>query len=107
LVFAVVCLGNYVWPPTYESSARLRLTRGREVYQTDASVTKSMEGVAMVQMSAQDVNSEIDLIASKDVLEFGGEGNGPGQDFPVSRAYCARSIARRRNRPTRPCTVSN
>ena len=83
LVFAVVCVGNYVWPPTYESSARLRLTRGREVYQTDASVTRSMEGVAMVQMSAQDVNSEIDLITSNDVLGLVAKDMGLDKEFPM------------------------
>lgn len=69
LVFAIVFVGNYVWPPTYESTARLRLTRGREVYQTDASVMKSQENIAMIQMGTQDVNSEIDAIRSRDVLE--------------------------------------
>lgn len=69
LVFAIVFVGNYVWPPTYESAARLRLTRGREVYQTDPSVMKSQENIAMIQMGTQDVNSEIDVIRSRDVLE--------------------------------------
>jgi uncharacterized protein involved in exopolysaccharide biosynthesis/Mrp family chromosome partitioning ATPase len=69
LVFAVTFVGNYVWPPTYESTAQLRLMRGREVYQTDPTVMKSTENIAMVQMTVEDVNSEIESITSKDVLE--------------------------------------
>lgn len=69
LVFAVAFVGNYVWPPTYESVAGIRLTRGREVIQSDPTVIKTQTSIAMVQMSQQDVNSEIEMFRSKDVLE--------------------------------------
>ncbi|HNR36116.1 MAG TPA: polysaccharide biosynthesis tyrosine autokinase [Candidatus Hydrogenedentes bacterium] len=85
LVFAIVFVGNYVWPPTYESSARLRLTRGREVYQTDPSVMKSQENIAMIQMGQQDVNSEIDVIRSRDVLEQVAKDMGLDQPQPPAK----------------------
>ncbi len=28
-VFALVFVGNYIWPPTYESMAKVQVTRGR------------------------------------------------------------------------------
>jgi uncharacterized protein involved in exopolysaccharide biosynthesis/Mrp family chromosome partitioning ATPase len=82
LVFAVVFVGNYIWPPTYESVAQLRLMRGREVYQTDPTVIKSAEGIAMVQMTNQDVNSEINVIRSKDVIEQAAKDLGLDKEFP-------------------------
>jgi len=69
VVFGVVVVGNYAWPPTYESAAKVRLMRGREVSQTDPTVTRSSAGVTMVQMTPEDVNSEIELIYSDDVLK--------------------------------------
>ncbi len=68
-VFAVVFAGNFAWPPAYESSAKIRLMRGREVSQVDPTVVRSSSGIAAVQLSREDVNSEIDLLYSNDVLQ--------------------------------------
>ena len=68
IVFATVFVGNYVVPPTYESISKVRLMRGREVMQTDPTVTKSA-AMPMVALSLEDVNSEIELIKSSRVLE--------------------------------------
>lgn len=68
IVFAVVFAGNYVWPPTYESAAKVRLMEGREQLVADPTVTRSAAEMTMVQMSIEDVNSEIELIYSDDVL---------------------------------------
>lgn len=69
VVFIVVFVGNYIWPPTYESEARVRLMRGREVSQADTTVTQASESITMVQMGIEDVNSEIELLHSDDLLE--------------------------------------
>ena len=68
IVFAVVFVGNYVWPPTFESSAQVRLTRGREVSQADPTVTQAAQTINMIQMTVEDINSELNLIHSKDLL---------------------------------------
>ena len=67
LVFALVFVGNYVWPPTYESTARVQIKRGRETIAVDPSVLKGVSS-PMVQMSTYDVNTIIDLVYSNDVL---------------------------------------
>lgn len=69
VVFFVVFVANYVWPPTYESEARIRLMRGREVSQADTTVTQSSDTITMIQMGIEDVNSEIELLHSADLLE--------------------------------------
>ncbi|MBI2434565.1 MAG: hypothetical protein HYV26_17050, partial [Candidatus Hydrogenedentes bacterium] len=68
IVLVVVFLGNYIWPPTYESTAKVRLMRGREVSQTDPTVTQASQGVTMIQMSIEDINSEVELLHSQNVL---------------------------------------
>ena len=74
LVFAAAFGVNYVWPPTYESVASIRLTRGREAVGTDTTVLKSQASIAMVQMTQHDVNSEIEMIRSRNVLQKVAEG---------------------------------
>ncbi len=69
LVFATVFVGNYVWPATYEAEAKVRLIRGREVSQADPTVTPAAQELTMVQMGVEDINSEIQLIHSRDLLE--------------------------------------
>lgn len=69
LVFALVFVGNYVWPPTYESSAKVRIMRGREVSQTDTTVTHAAQELTMIQLGVEDINSEIEMIHSRDLLE--------------------------------------
>ena len=68
LVFLAVFLGNSVWPPTYESSTKVRLVRGREVSQADTTVTRGAPNVNTVTMGIEDINSEIELIRSHDLL---------------------------------------
>ena len=68
VILAVVFVGNYVWPPTFESEAKVRLMRGREVSQTDPTVTQTQQGVTMIQMGIEDINSEVELLHSRDVL---------------------------------------
>ncbi|HOF40696.1 MAG TPA: exopolysaccharide transport family protein [Candidatus Hydrogenedentes bacterium] len=68
LVFGVVLVGNYLWPPAYESIAKVRLIRGRTTSQPDPTVVHSEAGMLMMQLSREDVYSEIDLIYANDVL---------------------------------------
>lgn len=67
IVLAVVIVGSYVWPPTYESVAKVKVMRGREVAQADPTVTSS-SSMMLTQLSIEDVNSEIELMHSEDVL---------------------------------------
>lgn len=69
LIFAVVFVGNYLWPPTYESMAKVRLVRGREVSQTDPTVTSTGQDMTMISLTVEDLNSEIELVHSRDLLE--------------------------------------
>lgn len=66
-IILVTFIGGYVWPPSFISESKIRLTRGREVSQTDPTV---MGGSAMnmITLGAADVNSEIELIHSHDLL---------------------------------------
>ena len=85
LVFAVTFIGNYAWPPTYESSAKLRLMRGRETSQTNSTVLRTPgESVAMVTMTQEDLNSEIELIYSADVLQAVAQKVGLDKEMPGS-----------------------
>ncbi len=68
LVTALVTAGSVFWPPTYESEAKVRLMRGREVAQTDPAFVRGGAGYGVVQLSREDVNSEIELLYSNDVL---------------------------------------
>ena len=68
-VFGAVFAGNFAWPPSYESQAKIRLMRGREVSQADPTVVRSASGIAAVQLSREDVNSEIETLYSNDVLK--------------------------------------
>jgi tyrosine-protein kinase Etk/Wzc len=67
-VLVVVLVLSYIWPPTYESSAKIQLTRGREVSQADPTVTASAQSVMLMQLGVEDVNSEIELLHSDNVL---------------------------------------
>lgn len=69
LIFAVVFVGNYLWPPKYESSAKVRLVRGREVSQSDSTVTQSGQDMTMISLTVEDLNSEIELVHSRDLLQ--------------------------------------
>ena len=69
VVTGVVLVGNYVWPPTYESVAKVRLIRGRTTSQPDPTVVQTEAAMLMVQLSREDVHSEIDLIYANDVLQ--------------------------------------
>ena len=69
VVFVVVFAGNYVWPPTYESVARVRLIEGREQLMAPATVTRSAVDVTTAQLTVEDVHSEIEIIYGDDVLE--------------------------------------
>lgn len=66
-VLIVVIVGSYIWPPTYESHAKVKVMRGREVAQADPTVTSS-NSMMMTQLGIEDVNSEIELMHSEDVL---------------------------------------
>jgi uncharacterized protein involved in exopolysaccharide biosynthesis len=83
-VFAVVFVGNYAWPPSYESTAKVRLMRGRETSQTNSTVLRTPgESVSMVQMTPEDLNSEIELIYSADVLAKVAAETGLNQGIPT------------------------
>ena len=67
LVVAGVFVGNMVWPPTYESSAKIQLLRGRETLQPTTPLTDSVS-TPLISMTKEDVNSEIEMILSDEVL---------------------------------------
>jgi len=67
IIIGVTFVGGYVWPPSFESEAALRLTRGREVSQTDPTVMGG-NAMNMIQLGPADINSEIELIHSHDLL---------------------------------------
>lgn len=85
-VLAGVYVGNLVWPPTYESVAKVQLLRGRETLQPTMPLTDSAS-TPLLSMMEEDVNSEIQLIYSDDVLravvdaERLAEGFGGGTGF--------------------------
>lgn len=68
LIAVVAGVLSYVWPPSFESEAKVRLTRGREMSQTDTTVTKTFNDMTMIQLSVEDVNSEIELLHSDDLM---------------------------------------
>lgn len=67
VIIGVTFVGGYVWPPSFESEAKMRLTRGREVSQTDPTVMGG-NAMNMIQLGPADINSEIELIHSHDLL---------------------------------------
>lgn len=67
IIIAITFVGGYIWPPSFESEAKIRLTRGREVSQTDPTVIGGT-GMNMIQLGPADINSEIELIHSHDLL---------------------------------------
>ncbi|MCP4643243.1 MAG: polysaccharide biosynthesis tyrosine autokinase [bacterium] len=69
VVFGVVFAGNYVWPPTYESVAKVRIMEGRDQQVADPTVTRSAAEMITMGMTIEDVNSEMEMIYSDDVLE--------------------------------------
>jgi len=91
LFLVVVVVGVYVcniiWPQTYESTAKVQMLRGRETLQTATPLTDSAT-TPMISMTEEDLNSEIQMIYSDDVLKevvteakldqegFGGRGGG-------------------------------
>jgi uncharacterized protein involved in exopolysaccharide biosynthesis len=66
IVFAAVFAGNQVWPPTYESVARIQILPGRETLEPTTPLTS--KGSPVMTMSIEDVNSEIQILLSDDVL---------------------------------------
>lgn len=68
-VLIVVTAVSYLWPPTFESIGKVKIMRGREVAQADVTVTQTTQAMSLSQLSIEDVNSEIELMRSKDVLE--------------------------------------
>lgn len=81
IVFVIVFGLNYVLPPTYESATRLRMIEGREQLSAPATVMQSDIGLVTMQMTTEDVNSEIELLYSEDVLNNVIEALKPGLDL--------------------------
>jgi len=67
-VIVIVVIANQVWPETYESDASVRILRGRQVTQIQPTAVQMTGSMAVVQMGREDVNSEIELLLSNDVL---------------------------------------
>lgn len=68
LVFVLVFVGNYLWPPAYESVAKVQVTKGRETVAADPAVLDAPISMPVSQLRMEDVNTTIDLIYSNDVL---------------------------------------
>ncbi|MCC6798327.1 MAG: hypothetical protein IT366_24655 [Candidatus Hydrogenedentes bacterium] len=71
LFIVVVVVGvyicNMIWPQTYESIAKVQLLRGRETLQPTTPLTDSAT-TPLISMTEEDVNTEIQMIYSDDVL---------------------------------------
>ncbi len=67
IIIVITGIGGYIWPPSFVSEAKIRLTRGREVSQADPTVTGG-GGMNMITLGPADVNSEIELVHSHDLL---------------------------------------
>jgi succinoglycan biosynthesis transport protein ExoP len=68
-IILLTFIGGYVWPPSYISESKVRLTRGREVSQADPTVMGGGSSVMnVINLGPADVNSEIELIHSHDLL---------------------------------------
>lgn len=68
VLFLIVGGLNYIWPPTYESEAKVRIIKGREVMQADPTVTRSAQEISMHTLTIEDINSEIELLQNTDLL---------------------------------------
>ncbi|MFA6244056.1 MAG: Wzz/FepE/Etk N-terminal domain-containing protein [Candidatus Hydrogenedentales bacterium] len=67
VVIAATFGGNQIWPPTYESTARIQILPGRETLQSTTPLTSQTMN-PVITMSVEDVNSEIQIMLSDDVL---------------------------------------
>ncbi|GMV99787.1 MAG: hypothetical protein AMXMBFR84_09260 [Candidatus Hydrogenedentota bacterium] len=67
IVILGVFVGNIIWPETYESQAKIQLVRGAESSSVQPTVIQE-NGTAVVTMNEFDINSEIQIIFSNDVL---------------------------------------
>lgn len=67
VVVAGVYVCNLIWPQTYESVAKIQLLRGRETLQPATPLTDSAT-TPVISMTEEDLNSEIQMIYSDDVL---------------------------------------
>ena len=70
VVLAVVILLSFIWPPTYQSVGKVQLMRGREVTQSGpmSGATSAGNVMSMVQLGVENINSEMELMRSQDVL---------------------------------------
>ena len=83
LVVAVTLVFGYMWPPSFESEASVQISHGREVSQADTTVMGSETSMSMIQMSVEDLNSEIEILLSEDVMRNTVESLGLDSDpFP-------------------------
>ena len=87
---------NYLWPPTYESSALVKLVRGREVSQADPTVTPTGQELTMVSLTVEDLNSALEILKSEDLLknvvtelDLANNSNFPDGDSPMRAPYQA------------------
>ena len=68
VVIVAVFVGNQLWPATYEATAELRILRGRETSQLQPSAVQMSGSATLVQMGREDINSEVEVMLSNDVL---------------------------------------
>lgn len=69
LTIAVVAVGSYVWPETYESVAKLRLLRGPQTLNMDPAVQTGSANI-VTQLTSLEVNSEIETLRSENVFRM-------------------------------------
>lgn len=67
--FSTVFVGVYLWPETYESSAKILVKLGRENAAVPVGIPSSQQFVAAIGVRKEDINSEIELIRNRVIVE--------------------------------------
>lgn len=67
--FSTVFVGVYLWPETYESSAKILVKLGRENAAVPVGIPTSQQFVAAIGVRKEDINSEIELIRNRVIIE--------------------------------------
>lgn len=72
IVFAIlitVVVGLYIWPETYEASAKLLVKLGRENVSIPTAPPSSQQKVLTTDLTKEDINSEIMLLSNRFIIE--------------------------------------
>lgn len=67
--FFTVMVGVYLWPETYESSAKIIVKLGRENVALPTGLPSSQQFVSAIGVRKEDINSEIEIIRNRVIIE--------------------------------------